>query len=143
MNQVAAILYVAHDAAALRAVRATGADVYTLTREGKLATVQGPEVKLVAHLQATQVVWAGVPRKWVGKLGSLPFKSTYVGGRRWSRVTDAMDVVKKIASAKKAAEAEGIKVEQERRKAHADRVRAARLAALFSPPPIYIPQELR
>jgi hypothetical protein len=143
MNQVAAIVYVAHDAAFLRAIQATGVDVYTLTKQGSLKAIQGPEKTLVAHLDAAEVVWVGVPKKWIGKLGSLPFKSHYLQSRRWTQIASAMDAVKKIEAAKKSVAAEGIKVEQARRQEHSDRVREARRAALFVAPPIYIPQELR
>lgn len=143
MSQVAAIVYVAHDAAFLRPIRATGVDVYTLTKQGSLKTIQGRERTLVAHIDATEVVWVGVPKKWIGKLGSLPFKSHHLQSRRWTSIASAMDAVKMIEAAKKSVATEGIKVEQARRKAHADRVRAARRAALFAPPPLYIPQELR
>ena len=143
MNQVAAIVYVAHDAAFLRAIRATGVDVYTLTKQGTLKAIQGPEKTLVASIDATEVVWTGVPKKWIGKLGSLPFKSHYLQSRRWTSIASAMDAVKKIEAAKKSVAAEGIRVESARRQEHSDRVRAARRAALFIAPPLYIPQELR
>ena len=143
MNQVAAIVYIAHDKAFVRALEATGVWVYTLTREGLLQTVQGLPATRVAGIGASHVVWVGVPKKWVGKLGALRFVSTYTGSRRWTRNQDPIEAITKIRAAVEDAHKEAGLVRQQREKEHAATVEAARKAALFAPAPLYIPQELR
>lgn len=143
MSPLAAIAYSAHDKAFLTAIQAAGVSVYTLTQEGKLNTIHGPRCDRIAGIQASHVVWIGVPKKWVGKLGSLPFKSEYVESRRWCRVRDPLRAVEKIREVTKMAYDEAVKDRKQREKEHTDRVSAARRAALTAPPPFYVPQELR
>lgn len=144
MSQVATIVYAAHDKAFLRTLQATDAFVYTLTREGALTPLRGPQRASVAAIPVRRVVWVGIPKRWVGKLGSLPFESLHVGAAsRWTRVKNPLEAVAKIKEAFLSIESEGKVNQRERVKAHEDRVRQARVAALMAPPPYYVPQELR
>lgn len=144
MNQVAAIVYAAHDAAFLRTVEASGALVYTLTREGGLRAVNGPPTAAVAQIPVRHVVWVGVPKRWVNKLGSLPFASSFSNnGGRWYRVSDSLKVVEKVREAR-ASLVEAAKEDQAKRdRTKEEEAKRAKQVAFMSAPPLYIPQELR
>ena len=145
MNPVAVIAYVAHDKSFLNAVEASGALVYTLTRQGRLKAVSGPDRDSVKDIPAQHVVWVGVPSKWVKKLGVLKFKSHYVGSSpgRWHRERDSHRAIAEIKSAQKAVEAGDKKLQKARADAQTQAIERARLAALHAAPDYYVPQELR
>jgi len=145
MSPVAVIAYAAHDKSFLNAVGASGALVYSLTKEGRLKAVSGPERASVKDIPAQHVVWVGVPAKWVKKLGPLKFKSHYVGGNpgRWHRERDSHRAIAEIQAAKKAVESADKKLQKAREDAQTQAIERARLAALHAAPDYYIPQELR
>ena len=144
MTPVAAIVFSAHDRAFLRAVEATDALVYTLTREGSLKALRGPSVAAVGNIPAGHVVWVGVPKPWVDKLGAQRFKSHFSSGTRsWRRSKDPSAAVQTIQEAFAARESEGQAVAEARAEAQEQSRLRVESAVFQQPQPWYIPQELR
>ncbi len=144
MNPVAAIVFSAHDRAFLRAVEATDALIYSVTRDGTLKALRGPPVDAVGRLPVAHVVWVGVPKPWVDKLGSQPFRSHFSSGTRsWRRAKDPTAAVQKIKLVFDLRDREVKAVAEARAEAHEQSRLKVEAAVFHQPQPWYIPQELR
>ena len=144
MSSVAAIVYVAHTQSFLRTLEATDAHIYLLTKEGALRSHRGPARKLIAKIPATQVVWVGVPPKWARKLGTLPFKSHFVGTPlRWQRMTNTTSAVSAIKAATTQSKTEEYKEKVQAARETATIFHKAQVAMLHSAAPWHVPEALR
>ena len=111
-----------------------------MTREGILRAVNGPEADKIHTLPVQGIVWLGVPSRWVSTLGLADVEHQHHAGSKRTWGKGSVEVAQKALGS--------MVSKLERKETHAareverERIASARKAALFVPPPWFIPERL-